>query len=285
MKIRNIKRYCEIFEKHFNNKNYKKALKEHNKFPTCLLSSNRFLYKGVCYARLNLLKQAIKTFNQAIIIDNKNVDAYYNRGLAYNNLGISSDNLNLYKQAIQDFTKVIYFDPNYDRAYGNRGNCYIDLKEFTKAIEDLTKAIELNPNYIEAYGNRSAAYIKLKEPDKAINDCNKLISLGEKSGYHNRAIANELLERYDNAIFDFSKAIEFDTKNYHAYWFRGNVFSKIKQYEKAIKDYTKAIELAQPKDVGTIYRIRGNAYIELGEIAKANADFDNVEKIITRNLN
>lgn len=277
MKIRKLKRYCKIFEKHFNNKNYKKALKEYKKIPPCLLSSDGFLYRGACYAKLNLLKLAIQNFNLAIKFDNKNIDAYYNKGLASENLGISSNNLNQYKQAIQNFTKVIYLDPNYDRAYCNRGNCYIELKEYIKAIADLTKTIELNPNYIGAYGNRSVAYIDSKELDNAINDCNKLISLGEKSGYHNRAIANELLERYDDAIFDFSKAIEFDSKNYHAYWFRGNVFSKIKQYEKAIKDYTKAIELAQLKDVGMIYKIRGEAYIELGKIEKANADFDNAK--------
>ena len=63
---------------------------------------------------------------------------YYNRGVAYGNLG-------QHNQAISDFTRAIELNPEFALAYNNRGVAYAWLGEFAQAKKDLLKAVELNP--------------------------------------------------------------------------------------------------------------------------------------------
>ena len=56
-----------------------------------------------------------------------------------------------------------------------------------------------------------------------------------------------------------------------AYNNRGGMYSVLKMHEEAIVDYTKAIEL-DPKYVFN-YNDRGEAYKALGKTKEANADF------------
>ena len=62
-----------------------------------------------------------------------------------------------------------------------------------------------------------------------------------------------------------------------AYYGRGNTFLSIKKYEEAIADYTKAIEL-DPKDADAYYN-RGGAYKALGKTKEAEADFAKAKEL------
>jgi len=53
----------------------------------------------------------------AIGIDPKNATAYYNRGIAYGNLG-------QWDKAIADYSSAIGIDPNYSKAYSDRDVAY-----------------------------------------------------------------------------------------------------------------------------------------------------------------
>ena len=73
--------------------------------------------------------------------------AYYNRGLAYTNLGESH-------RAIEDYDTAIRLDPNDADAYTGRGGAYANLGEHRRAIEDFDMAIRLDLDYAIAYYNR-----------------------------------------------------------------------------------------------------------------------------------
>ena len=63
---------------------------------------------------------------------------YYNRGLAYANIGE-------YQLAIRDYDKVIELDPEHAEAYCFRGLAYDNLGDYRQAIGDYDKAIESDP--------------------------------------------------------------------------------------------------------------------------------------------
>ena len=65
-----------------------------------------------------------------------------------------------------------------------------------------------------------------------------------------RGVANKVLEKYSEAIADFTKVIELDPKNALAYYNRGAAKFALNKYSEAMADYTKAIEL-DPKDAKT----------------------------------
>lgn len=64
----------------------------------------------------------------------------------------------------------------------------------------------------------------------------------EESGEYEKA-----MECFNRAIEECNKAMELDSNNADAYFFRGSVYGQLKQYEKAIEDFNRVIEL-NPND-------------------------------------
>jgi|GEM_PF-864430 len=76
---------------------------------------------------------------------------------------------------------------------------------------------------------------------------------------------------YDQAISDFTKAIELKPDYALAYCNRGNSRDEKGEYDQAIADYTKAIELNP--DYAGAYNNRGISWKNKGEYDKAIADY------------
>ena len=70
--------------------------------------------------------------------------------------------------------------------------------------------------------------------------------------YNNRGIAYSDKGLYDQAIADYTKALELNPKDADAYYNRGLAFRKQGLYDQAIADYTKTLEL-NPKDAEAYY--------------------------------
>ena len=72
--------------------------------------------------------------------------------------------------------------------------------------------------------------------------------------------------QYDQALFDFTKAIELNPKDADAYINRGFVYDKKGQYDQAISNFTKALEI-NPK-YAEAYCNRGIAYGKKGNTVR-----------------
>lgn len=51
------------------------------------------------------------------------------------------------------------------------------------------------------------------------------------------------LERYEEAIADYTKLIKLNSEDKEAYYLRGSVKQELKRNQEAIEDFDKAIEL------------------------------------------
>ncbi len=78
--------------------------------------------------------------------------------------------------------------------------------------------------------------------------------------------------RLDEAIKEFTKAIELDPLFAETYNGRGLVYSSLSQFERAIKDYDQAISL-NPQYAEAYYN-RGLAYFYLGQFERAIREYD-----------
>jgi tetratricopeptide (TPR) repeat protein len=85
------------------------------------------------------LDQAFMDYTKIIEPDLKNADAYYNRGLAYEDQGDAA-------RAFADYSKAIALNPNFGVAYLNRGALYREQGRKAEAVADLGKYLELSPN-------------------------------------------------------------------------------------------------------------------------------------------
>ena len=117
--------------------------------------SNTLNDSGIIKGKKNNHSEAILDFDKAILLNPKNVNAYFNRANAKN---ILKD----YQGALKDFNKVIELDPNYKKPYFRRARVYEELNEKEKALSDYTKYINLNPSDVSnAYNNRGNVKMSL----------------------------------------------------------------------------------------------------------------------------
>jgi tetratricopeptide (TPR) repeat protein len=65
----------------------------------------------------------------------------------------------------------------------------------------------------------------------------------ENEGYFKKGNYQAYLEKYDEAILSYTKAIELNNEFEASYHNRGIIYAKQEEYEKALEDFNKAIEI------------------------------------------
>jgi tetratricopeptide (TPR) repeat protein len=91
-----------------------------------------------------------------------------------------------------------------------------------------------------------------------------------------RAYINGGQKDLEEAIADWSMAIELCDKEPHYFYMRGIEFFGLRQYRKAISDFTRVIALCDFHDSdyyrGPAYFFRADAHLRLGEVEEAKSD-------------
>lgn len=161
-----------------------------------------------------------------------------------------------YDKAIESFTKVLEISPygeeNY-KVYYNRGMAYLKNRDYEKAIYDFTKTVEMAPEkdkemvYL-SFKLRGDAWQAKKEYPNAIKDYSKALQLfpqhkGVTQVYQGRAWVALNMEKYDDAITDFTAAITTDGKLANSYYGRGLAWYKKDDPQRAMLDAKEALKL------------------------------------------
>ncbi len=195
----------------------------------------------------------------------KSATGYANRGSEK----LTRNDLN---GAIADFTRAIELEPGFTFWRLSRGDAKSAKGDFDGAIADYSRIIEIDPQDAPAYEHRSYARKAKGDVDGAIAD--KALS-NEKYAdfYHARGNSVKKLNRFDDAIADFTRAIEFDPRFADAYLDRGSVKSLKGDADGAMLDYTRAIEI-DPKFAFAFYG--------RGSIRNEKNDFDGAIADLTR---
>ena len=211
-------------------------------------------------------KLAIDCFTQGIKNKPDYTHAFYNRGLAENDVfELTSDTL-YEKSALNDFSKALTYDLNFAPAFQSRAAIYDLYSErftnvnkdsctfyFALALNDFNRALELNPNLYDVYVNRGLAYNGLKQYDLAVQDFAKSVELDSlnEGAYFNRAITYRTLGENDQkkrkdyinlAKKDISKCIQINPKNGYYYYLRGIYAINTDDREGACEDFHTAVE-------------------------------------------
>jgi tetratricopeptide (TPR) repeat protein len=96
--------------------------------------------------------------------------------------------------------------------------------------------------------------------------------------YFHRGLALMVLEQFDAAIDDFTKAITMDADRPFFFIERGSAFVQKKQFDKALADFQEALRL----DPGNIAALsgRGGMWHHKGDVDKAMADYDAAIRLV-----
>ncbi|HEY0426666.1 MAG TPA: tetratricopeptide repeat protein [Pyrinomonadaceae bacterium] len=191
------------------------------------------------------LPGAIANYTQAIKLNPSSADAFYNRGLAYYDS-------KSYASAVNDYSQSIRISPQAD-AYNNRGLAYEKNGNRAQAIADYQTAVRLKPDYELAQDNLDRLNGNTGGGGTGGGSAGNGSAGG--GGGNTNSNSTEDSEYYAQLADDYYDKRDFDN---------------------AMINYTKAINLA-PREAGSYVR-RGFIYHYTGEIGKAYADYETAVK-------
>jgi tetratricopeptide (TPR) repeat protein len=142
---------------------------------------------------------------------------------------------------------------------------------YADAVPYFSQSIAASPDY-RSYFGRAGAYQHLEKLDQAIDDYTQAIQLnpGGAMAYHERAVCLARLNQDARALPDYNRAIEL-SPGYALSWNgRGVIYLHQKNYEQAKADFTQAIQL--DPTLYQAYKNRSAARKALGDTAGALAD-------------
>ncbi|WPY00121.1 SecA-like and tetratricopeptide repeat-containing domain protein (plasmid) [Candidatus Megaera polyxenophila] len=210
----------QIGDKHYNNKEYLKAIEYYDKAcNTTNKSDNGALYlsnKAHALKNLERYDEAIEYFDKAYA--KKSNQSYKDgKASAFNAIAIKLDNQGKYDDAIRYYDAAISVK-NEAAYHSNKAGAYNSLKQYNKAIDSANRALELDLHH---------SYAK------------------DKKTYALNQIGNSLYneEKYEEAIKKYDEAIFIKPGEAAYYNNKGNALYKLQKYQESIPFYEKAIEL------------------------------------------
>jgi tetratricopeptide (TPR) repeat protein len=115
-------------------------------------------------------EKALLDFDQAIRINPRYAEAYFNRGN-------TNSSLLRYADAIRDYSQAVDSNPAMVEAYLNRGIVLSRRADKTAALADFEKALSLNPRFALAYFDRGLLKEEMGDAKWALQDFDQALKL------------------------------------------------------------------------------------------------------------
>jgi len=153
----------------------------------------------------------------------------------------------------------------------------IDMNELPAEATGLRETLT-DLRQAEAYNLQGETNISKNLYNNAIKDFSRAIEINPNyvDALINRGSAYSKLGRFNDALMDFNHALKFEKKDPELYNRRGEIYLQNNMFDQAIKDFTHAVVL-NPM-FSDAYLNRGRAYSEKGMPEEAMEDFNQAIK-------
>ncbi|ELW63157.1 Tetratricopeptide repeat protein 6 [Tupaia chinensis] len=237
---------------------------------------NTFINRGLIYRELEQYAFALETqgkfqkawnhFTIAMEVDPKSYLAHEGRAVVCLQMGNNF-------AAMQDINEAIKINATAE-FLTNRGVIHEFMGQKQNAMKDYQAAISLNPKYSLAYFNAGNIYFHHRQFSQVIDFFSKALMFDPENEFAlmNRAIANTILKKYEEAKEDFACVIKSCPSWAAVYFNRAHFYCCLKQYELAEEDLSKALSL-KPDDA-VAYNLRAEVRGKIGLIEEAIADYN-----------
>lgn len=137
--------------------------------------------------------------------------------------------------------------------YSDRGHYFYKHKHYEHALVYYNHAIQLRPNEGRNYHNRAKVYGALKRYEEAIADYTRAIDLHYYDSYAKRASIYYQLERYEEAAREYSFTLDYEYNLMNDDWSflahlanrAGKAYYRLGQYDNALKRFSDAVNLTK----------------------------------------
>lgn len=173
------------------------------------------------------------------------------------------------------FNDVVEKNPDQPHGWAARANVKMKMNDNLAAVEDFKKAIALDIREVEAYNNCGACLYNLNRSEEAVGYFDRAIEMNPAyaMAYYNRGRALERTGgRNQQVIADYTQAIRYDSSAFLAYisrgWFRVNGGD----VDGAWSDALEAIKIDSTYPGG--WQLRGMVNLSRKNYTEAIADYD-----------
>lgn len=181
--------------------------------------------------------------------------------------------------------KALKDDPKNPENYYDLGIVFQRSGAHKEAIESFSMYILIPgvkaESIADGYNNRGISHRALKNFEQAMADYTKAIELKptDPMPLVNRANLHVQLKKTDLALADYANAVAVDPKYHSTYAQRGILLDSTGRTDDALKDFAKSIEL-EPAYAEPYYN-RGTIYSGKKEYAKAIPDYEKYVTLVT----
>ncbi|MEO8610554.1 MAG: tetratricopeptide repeat protein [Chloroflexota bacterium] len=143
-----------------------------------------------------------------------------------------------------------------------------------------TFKLERYPNNPTFYCDRGAAYLMLQKFDDALHDFNRAVDLKPDyaDAYSNRGLVHYTQGRFEEAASDYGRAIEILATDGVYYLNRAQAYRRLGKYEHALADLQHTSDL-QPNSPDA-RKERGLVYYAMGDKAQALVDLQEYRTMV-----
>ena len=172
-----------------------------------------------------------------------------------------------YERAVACWTEAIELNPNNALAYESRGYYFLYYtRDYPASLSDYTRAIELRPSVADNYFYRGLCYLNQDDIEPARLDFEHalMLSPGMSGAYGELAYIYATKDPL-KAIEYADRAIEYNERNWRAWYSRGLALYALHNYEEALANAQEALNWG----CGDAYQLIGDCYGMLGNRAEA----------------
>lgn len=174
----------------------------------------------------------------------------------------------VWNDSVTLFSDVIKKFPNSPNGYVCRSSVYSKMNKWDKAFIDVNRAISVSPNDSKAWSIRAGMNEYFREYEQAIDDYSKALELGLQyqpdifKAYNNRGNLYSYQNKLELALSDYAQALALDPQNTYALLNRGVVYSKQNKYKESLADFELVLE--RFPDHPYAKKMRGVLLLKLG---------------------
>ena len=211
---------------------------------------------GFLYFSLGNYLKARECYERAISINQGYREAWYNMGYLEHTLG----NLN---KAVFYYWKTLQIDARDEVTWNNLGNALYNLGKYMESIPYFMKSVSINSEYEIGWNNIGNALDKMGMHKFSIPFHERALKINPKFDYawHAKGHALSSLGHYENALDSLERAIELNSEYADTWYWRGYTLYKLERYEEAIESLKMAIKI-EPNVKS--FELLGDIYSYLG---------------------
>jgi len=198
--------------------------------------------RGISLHTLGKLKEAIEYLDRALRIDPTDADIWAYKGYVLNDL-------EHYEAAIDCTDRALEIDPNCAMAWTNKGNALWGLGQYAEAIACFDRALEIDQGgwVVIPLSNKANVLHLLGRKQEAMalyDQALAIDSVGDDAvePWYNKGVLLLELERWEEALSCFERALEINPTRTDAWTNKGSVLLKQSRMEEAISCFETALE-------------------------------------------